>query len=307
MTDNKTIHAASATHALPHKKKFKVESPVFKIVAYLFLLCFTAGVLVPFYVVIATSITEYTEIMSTMEFIWWPDKVSFESYISLLGRDRLAINGVPSLLRGFFNTMWIVVPSMLLNLFSSGLAAYAYSKLRFKAKKVMYGIMLATMVIPGAALTMPSYLYYDALGWTHTVLPMMIPGMLGGAGTVFFLRQFFSGIPNDLVEAAKLDGMGYFKIYVRIIMPLAVPAFLAQGIFAFVGGYNNYMGPMLYVMDQQKLWPLQLVLAQMQAQYGGYQNVQCASAVIALVPLMILYICAQRFFIEGVAAAGVKG
>ena len=188
MTDNKTIHAASATHALPHKKKFKVESPVFKIVAYLFLLCFTAGVLVPFYVVIATSITEYTEIMSAMEFIWWPDKVSFESYISLLGRDRLAINGVPSLLRGFFNTMWIVVPSMLLNLFSSGLAAYAYSKLRFKAKKVMYGIMLATMVIPGAALTMPSYLYYDALGWTHTVLPMMIPGMLGGAGTVFFLR-----------------------------------------------------------------------------------------------------------------------
>lgn len=307
MTDSKMTHSVSAAHTLPHRKQRKIESPVFKTVAYLFLLCFTVGVLVPFYVVIATSITEYTEIMSTMEFIWWPDKVSFSSYVSLLGRDRLAINGVPSLLRGFFNTMWIVVPPMLLNLFNSGLAAYAYSKLRFKAKKIMYGIMLATMVIPGAALTMPAYLYYDALGWTHTVLPMMIPGMLGGAGTVFFLRQFFSGIPNDLVEAAKLDGMGYFKIYVRIIMPLAVPAFLAQGIFAFVGGYNNYMGPMLYVMDQQKLWPLQLVLAQMQAQYGGYQNVQCASAVIALIPLMIVYICAQRFFIEGVAAAGVKG
>ncbi|MDE6398388.1 MAG: carbohydrate ABC transporter permease [Clostridiales bacterium] len=292
----------------PEKKRHKkINSLAFKIVAYIFLSLFLLCVLVPFYVILATSFTSFEEIMSTLDFIWWPDKISLEAYSSVLVNDRLAINGMSSLLRGFLNTMWQVLPTILGGLFVSGLAAYAYSKLRFKAKNILYVITLATMMIPGAALTMPTYLYYDALGWSHSVLPIMIPGLFGGAATIFFLRQFFAGIPTDLIEAGKLDGMGYLTMYVKIIIPLAVPAFLAQGIFAFVGGYNNYMGPMLYLIDNQMLWPLQLALGQLQAQYVGDQAIQCASAMIALVPLLIVYLVCQRFFIEGVAAAGLKG
>lgn len=288
------------------KKRKSTEGLAFKIVAYCFLALFTLVVLVPFYVILITSFTSYEEIMSKLEFIWFPQNFSFEAYRAVLVEDRLAINGVSSLLRGFFNTMWQVIPTMCVSLFVSGLAGYAYAKLQFKAKNWLYFLTLSTMMIPGATLTMPAYLYYDALGWSHSVLPIMIPGMFGGAATIFFFRQFFMGIPTSLFEAAKLDGMGYFRMYVQIVIPLAVPAFLAQGIFAFVGGYNNYMGPMLYLIDNQSLWSLQLALGQMQAQYGSDQAIQCASAVVALVPLLIVYIFCQRFFIQGVATAGLK-
>ncbi len=285
----------------------KHDSPVFKIVAYTFLALYTLAILVPFYVIIVTSLTTFEELMSRLEFIWIPEQWSIEAYRTVLLDDRLAINGVSSLLRGFFNTLWMTVPTMLVGLFVSGLSAYAYSKLRFKASNALYMITLATMMIPTAVLTLPSYLYYDALGWSHGPLPILIPGLFGSAGTVFFLRQFFAGIPDDLIEAGKLDGMGYFAMYVKIMIPLSVPAFLAQGIFAFVGGYNNYMGPMLYLTDSQMLWPLQLALGQMQAQYSGDNAVQCASAMVSLVPLIIVYLVCQKFFIQGVAAAGLKG
>ncbi len=285
----------------------KHDSPVFKIVAYTFLALYTLAILVPFYVIIVTSLTTFEELMSRLEFIWIPEQWSLEAYRTVLLDDRLAINGVSSLLRGFFNTLWMTVPTMLVGLFVSGLSAYAYSKLRFKASNALYMITLATMMIPTAVLTLPSYLYYDALGWSHGPLPILIPGLFGSAGTVFFLRQFFAGIPDDLIEAGKLDGMGYFAMYVKIMIPLSVPAFLAQGIFAFVSGYNNYMGPMLYLTDSQMLWPLQLALGQMQAQYGDDNAVQCASAMVSLVPLIIVYLVCQKFFIQGVAAAGLKG
>ena len=305
----RVLYSDGGVRVAPQKKKAKkTDALAFKIVTYVYLALFLLAVHVPFYVVVATSLTSYEEIMSKLEFIWWPKKVSFEAYKTVLIEDRLALYGMSSLLRGFLNTMWQVIPTMLGGLFVSGLAAYAYSKLRFRVKNVLYVITLATMMIPGAALTMPTYLYYDALGWSHSVLPMMIPGLFGSAATIFFMRQFFAGIPTDLIEAGKLDGMGYLTMYVKIMIPLAVPAFLAQGIFAFVGGYNNYMGPMLYLLDNQMLWPLQLALGQLQAQYGaGDQAVQCASAIVAMVPLLIVYLVCQRFFIEGVAVAGLKG
>ena len=175
----KILQSGGGVFSPEKKKRKKINSLAFKIVAYLFLVIFLLCVLVPFYVILATSFTSYEEIMSTLEFIWWPDKVSFEAYTAVLIEDRLAINGMSSLLRGFINTMWQVIPTMLGGLFVSGLAAYAYSKLHFKAKNVLYVLTLATMMIPGAALTMPTYLYYDALGWSHSVLPIMIPGLFG--------------------------------------------------------------------------------------------------------------------------------
>lgn len=295
------------TKTKTHVRGKKHDSPVFKIVAYIFLALYTLAILVPFYVIIVTSLTTFEELMSRLEFIWIPEQWSLEAYRTVLLDDRLAINGVSSLLRGFFNTLWMTVPTMLVGLFVSGLAAYAYSKLRFKASNTLYMITLATMMVPTAVLTLPSYLYYDFLGWSHGPLPILIPGLFGSAGTVFFLRQFFAGIPDDLIEAGKLDGMGYFAMYVKIMIPLSVPAFLAQGIFAFVSGYNNYMGPMLYLTDRQMLWPLQLALGQLQAMYGDDNAVQCASAMVSLVPLIIVYLVCQKFFIQGVAAAGLKG
>lgn len=120
------------------------------------------------------------------------------------------------------------------------------------------------------------------------------------------MRQFFSGIPGDLIDAGKIDGMSYFGMYVKIMIPLSIPAFLAQGILGFVGGYNNYLGPLLYLNGRVELYTLQLALSVLQGVYYADQSVQCASAVIALIPILIVYIVCQKFFIEGVAASGMK-
>lgn len=290
------------------KTKIKSGSVGFKIAAYAFLVLFALWVLIPFYVVVVTSVTSLEELMSSMKFIWFPKSgLSSEGYKTVLFNDLLAYNGMSSILRGFINTIWMTVPTMLIGMFVSGLAAYAYSKLNFKGKNTLYMLQLATMMMPGAVMTLPSYIFYDTLGWSNGPLPIIIPGMFGGAATIFFLRQFFSGIPTDLIEAGKLDGMGYFAMYVKIMIPLSVPAYLAQGIFMFVGGYNNYMGPLLYLNNRPALYTLQYALSQFQGIYNYDKSIVCASAVIALVPIIAIYLACQRFFIQGVAAAGLKG
>lgn len=276
------------------------------ILSYIFLAVYSLVVLIPFYVIISTSFISLQEQMLTTQFKWFPDEWVLDAYVTVLVNDTTAVNGVSSILRGFFNTIWMSVPTAVIGLFVSGLAAYAHAKLQFRAKNVLFSITLATMMVPSAVLTLPSYLYYDAIGWSNGPLPLIIPGMFGGASMVFFMRQFFAGIPTDLIEAGKLDDMGYFKMYVTIMVPLSVPAFLAQGIFAFVSSYNNYMGPLLYLSLKRDLWTLQLALGLIQSQYSYNKAVQCASAVVALVPIVIVYLVCQRFFIQGVAAAGMK-
>lgn len=266
-------------------------------------------VVFPFLVILITSLTSRTQLDSTMHFVWFPSPLSVEGYKVVLSEDIYSQwiygDSVSSLLHGFFNTLWQVVPPTLVGLFVSGLSAYAFAKIRFPGSNALFLALVATMMIPSAALTMPSYLFYDAIGWTHSVLPLMIPGIFGGAGVAFFLRQFFHGIPNELIEAARLDGLGDFSVYVRIIIPLSGPAFIAQGIFMFIGGYNNFQGPLLYLPDHPELSPLQLAVHLFA---GGYGNpaVLCAAAVVALLPLIIVYCFLQKYFTQGIAMSGLK-
>ena len=154
---------------------------------------------------------------------------------------------------------------------------------------------------------MPSYIYYDMLGWSHCVLPIVIPGMFGCDMTIFFLRQFFEGIPSDLLDAAKIDGMGFFTMYIKIMIPLAGPAFIAQFVFAFIGGYNSYMGPLLYLNGQTQLYPLQMTLSLFRGIFASDNTIVAALTIIALVPLLIVYIFLQKYFVKGVTIGAVKG
>ena len=140
------------------------------------------------------------------------------------------------------------------------------------------------------------------------MLPLLIPGMFGSIGTMFFLRLFFDGIPNSLIEAATLDGAGFFQCFFKIMMPLAKPAFIAQFIFGFVGGYNSYLGPVLYLQNQPKFVTLQLYLSEIRSLFpsAGSENIYCAAAILGMLPLIIVYCCMQKYFIEGVSAGSVK-
>ena len=274
-----------------------------KIVMYIILVLFTLWILVPFYIVIVTSFKQWDEANST-NFTWWPTMgFSFEGYAQVF--EKPIANAYTAILTGFLNTLWIIVPPTLLGLFTSALAAYAFAKLRFRGKNILFGILLATMMIPGMVTLVPAFTIYDLIGWRGTPLPLMIPGMFGAAACVFYLRQFFTGIPTETLEAAKLDGLGYVGIFFWIMVPLSKPALIAQGVLGFVGGYNDYFGPLLY-LTSPPLQTLQIALTTFVNQYNSNWPSIMAGTLVALLPTVIIYIVAQKYFIEGIASSGLK-
>lgn len=274
-----------------------------KIVMYIILVLFTLWILVPFYIVIVTSFKTWDEANST-NFTWWPTMgFSFEGYAQVF--EKPIANAYTAILTGFLNTLWIIIPPTLLGLFTSALAAYAFAKLRFRGKNILFGILLATMMIPGMVTLVPAFTIYDLIGWRGTPLPLMIPGMFGAAACVFYLRQFFTGIPTETLEAAKLDGLGYVGIFFWIMVPLSKPALIAQGVLGFVGGYNDYFGPLLY-LTSPPLQTLQIALTTFVNQYNSNWPSIMAGTLVALLPTVIIYIVAQKYFIEGIASSGLK-
>ncbi len=274
-----------------------------KIVMYIILVLFTLWILVPFYIVIVTSFKQWDEANST-NFTWWPTMgFSFEGYAQVF--EKPIANAYTAILTGFLNTLWIIIPPTLLGLFTSALAAYAFAKLRFRGKNILFGILLATMMIPGMVTLVPAFTIYDLIGWRGTPLPLMIPGMFGAAACVFYLRQFFTGIPTETLEAAKLDGLGYVGIFFWIMVPLSKPALIAQGVLGFVGGYNDYFGPLLY-LTSPPLQTLQIALTTFVNQYNSNWPSIMAGTLVALLPTVIIYIVAQKYFIEGIASSGLK-
>lgn len=289
---------------LLNKKKMSrtPKQIISKVIIYLVLAVFVLWILVPFYIIVISSFKTDFEAMDP-KFSWWPKEgFRFDSYSNVFEMNDYS----PSVVRGFINTMWVVLPPTLIGLLCSSLSAYAFAKLRFRGKNIMFSTLIMTMMIPGVITLAPSYFIFDNLGWRGTPLPLMIPGMFGAAACVFFMRQFFFGIPTELVESAKLDGLGYLGIFFRIIAPLAVPALIAQGVLGFLGGYNDYFAPLLYLVGEPKLQTLQIALASFADNWPMSRPTVLAGAVIALIPTLILYVVAQKYFIEGIATSGMK-
>lgn len=285
-------------------KKAKVQRIVNKTLIYTVLVIFALWILLPFSIVITTSFKSLNEAIDP-EFSFFPKNFTLESYVKVFTYTSSSENVLPVMLQGFLNTLFIVIPPTVFGLFFSSMSAYAFAKLRFKGKNALFSILLATMMIPGTIMLTPSYVIYDMIGWVDTPLPLMIPGAFGAATCVFFMRQFYAGIPTELIEAAKLDGMGYFKIFWKIMVPLSVPALFAQGLLGFIGGYNDYFGPYLYLQGDR--WTtLQLALTTFQGAYSSDTPTIMAGALIALIPTLIIYIVAQKYFIEGIATSGMK-
>lgn len=294
--------------ALAKKKKnrnARIKRIVSKVLIYLVLILFALWILAPFSIVITTSFKTKAE-ASDLDFTFWPKEFVTDGYKDVFNYTAGAEEGtMPVVIRGFLNTLIIVLPPTLLGLFCSAMSAYAFAKLRFKGKNFLFSFLLLTMMIPGTIMLTPSFMVYSMIDWVDTPLPLMIPGMFGAATCVFFMRQFYAGIPTSLIEAAKLDGMGYFRIFWKIMVPLSVPALLAQGILGFIGGYNDYFGPLLYLRDPE-WYTLQIALNSFKSTFDRNFPAMMAGSVIALIPTLVIYIVAQKYFIEGIATSGMK-
>lgn len=298
MTDN-------LNYKLNAPQRAKTKRIVGKVLIYLALVIFAIWILAPFSIVIMTSFKTWQE-ATDPEFSFFPKEFTFQGYKEVFTYTASAGDfQMPVMLRGFINTLIIIIPPTILGLFCSAISAYAFAKLRFKGKNLLFGFLLLTMMIPGTIMLTPSYMIYDMIGWTDTPLPLMIPGMFGAATCVFFMRQFYSGIPTELIEAAKLDGMGYFKIFWKIMVPLSVPALFAQGLLGFIGGYNDYFGPYLYLQDPE-WYTLQIALKSFQGSYSSNVPTIMAGSIVALIPTLVIYAVAQNYFIEGIATSGMK-
>lgn len=288
------------------KKKLSPSELLGKILIYIALILFALWVLLPFSIVFLTSFKDIRE-ANSLDFHWLPEKFTLQGYEKVLEYDMgSAYEGVPLIISGFINTLWIVIPPTLLGLFSSAISAYAFAKLRFRFRDKMFSLLLGTMMIPGTILLTPTFIIYNEIGWVNTPYPLMIPGMFGAATCVFFMRQFYAGIPKELIEAAEIDGMGYFGIFFKVMVPLSVPALLAQALLGFIGGYNDYLGPLIYLQDPE-MYTLQIAMNQLKSYFAG-RNVPAmmAATVISIVPTIVLYVIAQKRFVEGVATSGMK-
>ena len=289
------------------KKKFSLG----KIAVFLVLSIYAVLLFFPIATVLITSFTPSEELAGTIDFIWWPENFTLDAYKAIFEYDFYAdLTGMPGLLLGFFNTMWLTLIPLIVGLIVAGFSAYAFSKMDFPFKEPLFKLSVIIRSIPLGAFSVISYVFYSAIGWTgdNGFLPLLIPGMFGGLGTVFFLRLFFDGIPDSLIEAATLDGAGFFYCFTKIMFPLAKPAFIAQFIFGFVAGYNSYLAPQLYLQDQPQFVTLQLYLSQIRELFPGLgsENIHMAAAILGMLPLVIIYCCLQKYFIEGIAEGGVK-
>ena len=236
-----------------------------------------------------------------VNFVWFPSVWHWENYAEV-AQD-------PQFYSGVLNSIIVAVPTLVIGCFTSSLAAFSFAKLRFRGKNVFFLCLLATMMIPFASIMIPQYVMFSKVGLLSTLLPLILPGALGNISVVFFLRQNLAGIPSTLVEAALIDGCGYFKIYYAIFLPLMKGALATQAILWFMGIWNDFLAPQVFVGRTQRLYTLQLVIMQYfenNKTVADYPIIMTAS-VFSMLPTLILFFIFQRFIIESVALSGIKG
>ncbi|MEI6085689.1 MAG: ABC transporter permease subunit [Verrucomicrobiota bacterium] len=218
---------------------------------------------------------------------------------------RLALDHIP-FWRYVATSLFLIILNMVGTLFSCSLVAYSFARLQWPGRAFCFALMLATMMIPGQVTMIPNFLIMKHLGWYNTLYPLWVGSFFAGAFNVFLLRQFLKGIPRDLEDAAKIDGCGFWRIYWHLMLPLIKPTLAAIAIFTFMGAWNDFMGPLIFLSDQ-RLYPLSLGLYAFNVQAGGSMGMMMAGSLLMTVPVIIIFFFAQKYFIQGITLTGMKG
>ena len=207
-----------------------------------------------------------------------------------------------------WNTFLLVVPTVLLTLLSSVLVAYGFARFRFPGHKILFGLMISTMMLPNAVVIIPRYILYNKFGLLNSYHPFYLPAALACYPFfIFMLIQFFRGLPKDLDESAKIDGCNSFTILVRILLPLAKPALFSAAIFQFVWTWNDFFNSLIYVSSVSK-YPVSLGLRMsLDSADAAHWNQIFAMSIVSILPCVLLFFTAQKYFVEGVATSGIKG
>jgi multiple sugar transport system permease protein len=227
-----------------------------------------------------------------------PNPVTWGNYVILFTKQPIA--------RALFNSTKIAVINTIGTLLSSSMAAYAFAKIRFRGKNILFMLLLATMMIPGQVTLIPMFIWFKNFGWIDTHYPLIIPAILSNAYGVFLLRQFFMTIPDSYGESARIDGASQIIIFFKIMLPLCVPAITTLGLFSFMGNWNNFLGPMIYLNTKSK-FTIPLIIRFFKGVYTTNWELLMTASCVSIVPIIIIYIITQRYFITGIVMSGLKG
>lgn len=269
-----------------------------RFVAYIVMGLLAITMLTPFLWMISTSLTPETYVLSAEPQLI-PKEISLESYVELGRRIDFP--------RVFFNSVFVAAVGTAGQVFFAAMAAFVFSRMQWRGRNTVFLLYLATMMIPGSVLIIPQFILVRSLGWINTYAALIFPSLFS-AFAVFLLRQSFLALPKDYEEAAFVDGANYFTIFWKIALPLSGPALATLSVFSFMGLWNSYLWP-LFVARRDEIMTLPAALSFLQSETRALTewNIVMAGAVVAVLPIFIVYIVAQRWFVRGVVVSGIKG
>lgn len=291
--------ASSAKTATPFIPR-KVREVFTNGVVYLLLLAGSGFMVFPLFWMLSTSLKTMEEANSPL-ITWWPTRPQADAYIQVLTDKRWLLY--------FSNSAFVTTLAVLGTLVSVAAVAYAFSRIQWPGRNLVFFLMLSTLMLPLQTTLVPQYVIFNKIGWVGTYNPIVIPGFFaGGALYIFLLRQFMLGLPKELDEAALIDGANYFQIWWRIILPLSRPALATIAVFLFVGHWNSLQAPLIY-LQKSSMYTLPVVIANLinpQVRVQPWPLIMAASA-LTMIPLIVVFFFTQRYILESVALTGTKG
>ena len=267
-------------------KKIIYKKSISKILFEILLIVMSFVMLIPFFWMISTSLKSNSETF-TVPIVWIPKVLKFSNYAEVFKVSEYA-----NFLLGFRNSLIIAIPTVTVGTFTSALAAYAFAKIDFVGRNKLFIFFLVAMAIPGIMTMIPSYMLFSEIEWTNSWKPLIIPAFFGNFGTAFFIRQYMKTLPDSIDEAAIMDGASFWRVFLTIDLPLAKPVIITCLITGFIGSYNNYLGPLMYIRSS-KLFTLQMSLSVMNDAFAANWGVVMAGSCIAMIPTILIFFFAQ--------------
>lgn len=267
-----------------------------KIIKWLILIAGGITMVFPFYWMVTTSIKTQSEVM-TVPPVWIPTEVTLARYWRVLTELNFS--------RFFFNSIYIATAVTLAVLFTSAILGYVFAKFKFKGRDIIFLSLLSTMMIPAAVTMIPLYLLLGKVGLVNSHLAIILPGLFSVFG-IFLMRQTMQSIPDEFIEAGRIDGASEFTIFFKLILPQAKATLSALGIFTFMAQWNNFLWPLI-VLTSEKQYTLPLGLRMFQGQYWTDMGLVMTGATISVIPIIIVFLFMQRTFVNGITMTGLKG
>jgi multiple sugar transport system permease protein len=274
------------------------------IATHLVLMSLSALFLLPLLWMMSTAVKPIDQIMANPP-VWIPQQMEWGNFPKAFSYNSEELGYIPFLVYGR-NTLFVTILAIIGAVVSNALVAYSFARIEWKGRDFLFGLTLATMMVPGPVLMVPLYALFKEFGWIGTFRPLWVPAFFGSAFSIFLLRQFLKTIPMELSEAARLDGASEWTTFHAVIVPLARPALTVVALFTFMSAWNDFMGPLLYLTDQ-KTFTLSMGLQFFQSQHTGTPwNLLMAASLMVILPVLIVFFFAQKVFLQGIATTGLK-